>query len=498
MHERSIYEAFTQQVALSPNAVAVIDEHRSITYAELDRLAESIAAELPHKSDFIGIVMDHGAEMIASMLAVLRVGAAYVPAEPTFPIERIQFMLTEADVDAVITQRVYDGLFRYARRVFIEPGRAIPTDADDKPVKNAAPSSVDLAYVLYTSGTTGIPKGVCVENRNVTAYVSSFIHEFGIGPGDVMLQYSVCSFDIFVEEVFATLLSGATLAIPPVNVRRSTELLAGYIDEKGVTIVDGFPYLIADLNRLPKVPAKVRLYVSGGDVLRAAYCDRLLENSIVYNTYGPSETTCCATYYRANDGTTLEDGTYPIGKAVRCARVSILDKELNPVPEGTVGEICIAGGGVSRGYLGKRPEQTNFTTLADGTRIYRSGDLGYVLPDGNIAFIGRRDDQVMIDGRRVECAEVENVLIADPEIRYAVVRAYRDENQLSYMVAYIVPAREDFKLSKLRDRLARRLTDFMIPEFFVQMNEIPLTENGKPDISALPIVLKGNGSDSST
>ena len=487
MDETSLYTAFLRQAEAAPNAVAVRDERRSLTYGELRRMADGIAALLPQDARFVGIVMDHGAEMVASMLAVLKLGAAYVPAEPSFPVERIRFMLTEADVDAVVTQRSYDDLFRSVRRVYVEPGREVGAAVAETPCVD---DPTRLAYVLYTSGTTGVPKGVSVEHRNVLGYIDSFTREMDVTPGDVMLQYSVCSFDIFVEEVFAALLNGATLAIPSEHDRSSVEYLLGYIEREGVTIVDGFPYLLADINRAERLPTSVRLYVSGGDVLRASYCDRLVGEARVYNTYGPSETTCCAAFYRVNGGTPLEDGTYPIGKAVDCDRIEILDDELRPVRDGEVGEICILGAGVSRGYLGDVPEQANFVTLPDGERMYRSGDLGYLLPDGSIAFLHRKDTQVMIDGRRIECSEVENVLVADEAVHQAAVRAYSDERGLAYMVAYVVPSDDGLRLSALRARLGRSLADFMIPEFFVRMGEIPLTAHGKPDDTALPVVMK--------
>lgn len=481
-----MYQAFRHQVDANPEAVAIIDDQRQLSYQELDQLTDAIAAKLPDRCRFVGVVMDHGAEMVASILAVLKCGAAYVPAEPGFPVDRIRFMLTETNVDAVVTQRTYDDLFLGAERVFVENGQ--PIEQTGKEI-DCSTEPEDLAYVLYTSGTTGTPKGVSIENRNVLSYIDAFKHEFDIGPGDVMLQHSVCSFDIFVEEVFSALLNGAALAIPSERVKSDTEVLIDYIEQHGVTIVDGFPYLIADIDHSGRIPEGVRLYISGGDVLRSSYCTNLLEHAKVYNTYGPSETTCCATYYCANDGAALEDGTFPIGKAVLCDSISILDDNLKPVPDGQIGEICISGGGVSRGYLGDHPEQANFVNI-DGVRTYRSGDLGYVLDDGNIVFLHRKDSQVMIEGRRVECSEVENVLVGDEEVEHAVVRAHRDESDLSYMVAYVVPHSQSLKLSELEHRLARELASFMIPEFFVLMHEIPLNANGKPDDAALPVVMK--------
>ncbi len=312
------------------------------------------------------------------------------------------------------------------------------------------------------------------------------------GPGDVMLQYSVCSFDIFVEEVVTTLLNGATLAIPTIEVHNGP--LSGLMDfckRHGVTIIDGFPYLIADLNKKSELlPKSVNLIISGGDVIRASYITNLRNKGIrIYNTYGPSETCVCSNYFRVDNAEPLDDGTFSIGKAIKGVEVKILDKNLNEVPKGEVGEICIFGEGVNQGYLGNPPEQSNFVTLPDGTHFYRSGDMGYVLPDGNMAFLHRRDEQVMILGKRVEPEEVENVLNEYPEVERGIVRAFLDEGGLHYLVAYIIP-RKGFSLHDVRDYLKSKLTDFMVPEFFVEVNDLPLTHRGKIDMKALPKVLK--------
>ena len=188
----------------------------------------------------------------------------------------------------------------------------------------------------------------------------------------------------------------------------------------------------------------------------------------------------------------LEDGTFSIGKAIKGVEVKILDKNLRELPQGEIGEICIFGEGVNQGYLGNPPEQVNFVTLPDGTRLYRSGDLGYVMPDGNMAFLHRRDEQVMILGKRVEPEEVENVLNTCPEVERGVVRAFLDENGLHYLTAYIIP-KENCSLRDVKKWLSDRLTDFMVPEFFVRVRRIPLTHRGKVDVDALPVVMKEGG-----
>ena len=482
----TIYGFFVDQVSKRPDALAVKDSIREVTFKELEGLVNTIAAHFPCRgSKAIGIVMDHGIEMIASILAVLKTGATYVPAEPSFPIERIRYMMKESDVDFVITHTKFaeklDSLV-----LIIEQGiEAVPVRLEDQSVPEGR------AYVLYTSGTTGVPKGVQVTNSNVCHYVRAFQNEFNPGPGDRMLQYSVCSFDIFVEEVFTTILSGASLFIPDEEVKKDINSLMEYVEDNQITEISGFPYLLNEMNKLPSVPKCLRLIISGGDVIRAKYIDHLKDcGALIYNTYGPSETTVCASYYRVDNALPLADGTFPIGKAVLGTTIEIMDEESNPVPDGEVGEICIFGGGVSLGYCGNKPENKNFTSSADGRRFYRSGDLGYVLPDGNLAFLHRKDAQVMILGKRVECEEVENLLCTFNELENAVVCPYLDTDGLAYLVAYIVPKPDLFDLRELKRKLALYLTPFMIPEYFVSLSSIPLTPNGKVDRQMLPVVLK--------
>lgn len=485
MNSDIIYDLFRQKVQETPSKTAVFDSRRVLTMQELDALAGTIAAMLPEGNSPVGIVMDHSTEMIAAVFAVLRAGRAYVPAEPFFPEERIRFMLQDAGADTVITGPAYEDRFDGFQTVIVR--RGLPAN-DHQAAGASSPESI--AYILYTSGSTGAPKGVAVRNRNVCHYVRAFAGEFHPGETDTMLQYSVCSFDIFVEEVFTTLLNGAVLAIPSEEDKKDMQHLMDFISRHHVTEISGFPYLLLEMNRLPSIPSCVRLLISGGDVLRASYVDRLVKQTAVYNTYGPSETTVCASYFRCSGNKPLEDGTYPVGKPVAGSQIEIMDENLQPVPAGTVGEICISGGGVSAGYIGERKEENKaFVRRPDGSILYRSGDMGYLLPDGNISFLRRRDSQVMILGKRVEPEEVEAVLYKCPEIESAVVKAYTDEQHLSYLVAYIV-VKTEVTLSAIKKELARFLPAYMIPEFFVRMRDLPLNVNGKVDAGALPVVLK--------
>ncbi|MCM1487023.1 MAG: amino acid adenylation domain-containing protein [Firmicutes bacterium] len=485
--ENIIYNCYTKQLNFAPEHIAVIDEYRTLSRRELDRLADRIAFMLPEGAKRVGIVMDHSVEMIAAIFAVLKSGMAYIPAEPDFPIDRIDFMMKDSGADCIITHKIYADNFTSLPLIFVEKGLEIDEAIPAFPVTSTAES---LAYILYTSGSTGKPKGVAVENRNVCHYVRAFQNEFHPSATDVMLQYSVCSFDIFVEEVFTSLLSGAVLAIPPAQVKNEIHSLMEFAEKYKVTMISGFPYLLAEMNRLKDLPTSLRLLISGGDVLRASYVSNLLDKVSVYNTYGPSETTVCASYFKCNGTIPLDDGTYPIGKAVIGSSIEILDNNMLPAAFGQIGEICITGGGVSKGYIGNRQKENSaFVTQKDGTRIYRSGDLGYLLPDGNIAFLHRKDSQVMILGKRVEPTEIESAICRCNEIEKAVIKAYQDEQNYAYLVAYIVPKTE-ISLSSLKEELSQFLPAYMIPEFFVRMKDIPLNENGKVDTAALPIIMK--------
>ncbi|MCM1577431.1 MAG: amino acid adenylation domain-containing protein [Ruminococcus sp.] len=485
----TIYSLFAEIAGKYPGKPAIIENDRTVTFKELSKLVDLTAGSFPDDVKSVGIVMSHRAEMIAAILAVLKCGARYIPAEPNFPTGRIHYMMSEAEVDFILTEQSFaDKLNGFEVRL-----------ADcgicglDAPAAQTSDKSrpEQPAYVLYTSGTTGRPKGVCVTNGNVCHYVRAFANEFKPAVGDVMLQYSVCSFDIFVEEVFASLLNGAALAIPSSEDKENIKALMKFAERHNVTMLSGFPYLLAEMNKLPEIPKSLRILISGGDVLRGAYVDRLLDCAEVYNTYGPSETTVCASYYKCNDGNVLRDGTYPIGKAIKGVKISIVDENGNSVAEGETGEIRISGDGVSLGYIGEHDEENKaFERTAEGKTVYHSGDLGYFLPDGNIAFLHRKDAQIMIYGKRVEVAEVESRLYKCSGVEQAVVRAFTDEDGLSYMIAYVVPSDENLKVSEVRKELSEHLAEFMIPEFIVKMGQIPLNSNGKPDTARLPVVMK--------
>jgi len=489
MKKNVIYKIYKSKVLEEPNTLALFDINRKLTRYELDKLSDTIAMQLPKNTKRVGIIMEHSVEMIAAIFAILKTGAAYVPVEPFFPKERIKFMMKESEVDFIITNSKYFDIVTDVKGLKIDTGYPINFESCDMFNKNIREN--DLAYILYTSGTTGKPKGIAVENRNVCNYVCAFQKEFKTAKNDIMLQYSVCSFDIFVEEVFATLLSGATLAIAPQEIKNNICKLIEFIDENKITILSGFPYLFQELNTIKEIPKSLKLLISGGDVLRGNYISNLKDKITIYNSYGPSETTVVATYYNCSKGSVLKDGTYPIGKAIFGYEIVIIDDSGNILPQGKAGEICILGNGVAREYIGDRKEENKaFEILKDGRKMYHSGDLGYFLPDGNIAFLHRKDKQVMILGKRVEPEEVKTVMMNHPKIKQAFVMPGTDKNNLSYMTAYFVKEDKETKLEEIKNYMKQYLTDYMIPEFFVEMEKLPLTPNGKIDKSALPVIEK--------
>ncbi|MCD8286042.1 MAG: GNAT family N-acetyltransferase [Clostridia bacterium] len=485
--EETLYGMLERVALKHPDDMAIIMHGRKISFGEFLRMVHGIAGMLPEGVKSCGIIMTHSAEMVAAIFAVLERGAMYVPAESGFPKGRIHEMMSSSAVDVIITEPEYADLAEGFPQVYVQQGE-IPYIEKDTYARERVLGAGLPAYVLYTSGTTGHPKGVMVSNGNVCNYVRAFANEFRPGPGDVMLQHSVCSFDIMTEEIFASLLNGAALAIPTYEEQQDIRATMRFVQETGCTIISGFPYLLEEINLYGFLPSSVRLLISGGDVLRASYVKDLVHNVAVYNTYGPSETTVCASYYNCSSGSPLEDGTYPIGRPVLGVQIQLLSPDGTPVPAGEKGEICISGNGVSLGYI--NADGSSFQTMPDGSRMYHSGDMGCMLPDGNLAFLGRKDKQVMIYGKRVEPEEVEGRLCQCSNVRKAVCLAHTDPEGLAYLTAYIVPQEGSICLEALKEELSHYLTPYMIPEFFIQMPDIPVTPNGKPDVSRLPVPCK--------
>ncbi|MCM1356241.1 MAG: AMP-binding protein [Staphylococcus sp.] len=487
--EQTIYSRFKRLVNNDPDHPAVIDERTCVTYAGLDTLVDTLISRFPSFIPArVGIVMDHSVEMIASLLAVIKAGAAFVAVEPDFPPGRLVTFLVENGIDFVITQEQHAHLLNDFNRLIIRPDVYVDPALHPLPDRSRPDRP---AYILYSSTPDGYPLGVAVGNSQVIHFTDSFGKTFNISPDDILLQFSACINNIFIQEVFGALLNGAAIAIPSVATRNDPQRLIRFIDDQYVTIVSGFPFLMTELNAVEALPVTLRLLISSGDTLHAHAVSHLLPQITLYNTYGPPEATVSATAYCANNGNILPDGTYPIGRPINGTDILILDDDLRPVAPGQPGEICLTGDGLADYYTGDhRADIQPFDTLPDGQRIFHTGDIGRQLPDGNFAYLHRKETEVNILGRKIVTGEIERALRTSDEVKDCTVLHYTDEQGSAYLVAYVVPATRNFRLSWVKNRMAQYLPAYMIPEFFVLIPSLPTDSAGAVNPHALPVVLK--------
>ncbi|HEX8321936.1 amino acid adenylation domain-containing protein, partial [Longimicrobium sp.] len=496
-----IHELFEAQAARTPDAVAVRFEEEALTYRELNERANRLAHSLRRRGVGpevrVGICLERSPEMVVSLLAVLKAGGAYVPLDPAYPADRLAFMLADSAAAVLLTQERLRGAFA-ARAgtdvVSVEPAEAeLAGESAENPESGAGPGS--LAYVIYTSGSTGTPKGVAVEQRALVSYTAYIAREFALRPADRVLQFASISFDAAAEEVFPTLLSGATLVLRTEEMLETLGSFWEACDRWGVSVLDlptavwhhVSPHLDANPGALA---ASLRLMVIGGEsalpervrAWQAAAGGRVR----LLNGYGPTETTIAATFWKAPEGGGVS--RVPIGKPVSNTRCYVLDAAGRPAAVGVPGELYVGGVQVARGYL-HRPAATAERFVPDpfaaepGGRLYRTGDRVRWMADGNLEYLGRLDAQVKVRGFRVELGEIEVRLAEHPEVREAVVLAREDVPGDRRLVAYVMGAVE---ADALRAHLRQSLPEHMVPAAYVCLEALPLTPNGKVDRKALP------------
>ncbi|MFG2633928.1 non-ribosomal peptide synthase/polyketide synthase [Streptomyces sp. NPDC048362] len=476
-------ELFAAQVRRAPDAVAVRDGDREVTYRQLDRwaarLADRLRADGLTPEGRVALAMDRSAELVVAQLAVLMAGGVYVPVDTRAPEERRRTLLAQAGATVHLTTTEVTAA--------IPAGPAAPTGTAPDGAPAVDPDR--LAYVMFTSGSTGRPKAVAVRHRDVAALATD--SRFAGGVCARVLLHSPVAFDAATFEVWAPLLTGGTVVVAPDGPVDAT-LVRRLAAEGGLTAL----WLTAGLFRLlaqdaPDCFRGLAQVWTGGDVVPAAAVRRVLAacpGLSVVDGYGPTETTTFATSFALTDATAVPD-TVPIGHPLDDMRVHVLDGRLRPVPPGCAGELYLAGEGVARGYLG-RPGDTAARFLADpygppGARMYRTGDLARRRPDGTVEFLGRADGQVKIRGFRVEPGEVEAALAAHPDVVDVAVLAREDRPGAKRLVAYVVgPAGED--PAELAAFAARTLPDYLVPSAFVPLDALPLSGNGKVDRAALP------------
>jgi amino acid adenylation domain-containing protein/non-ribosomal peptide synthase protein (TIGR01720 family) len=481
---RSPVDLFAEQARRTPHALAVDGGDRRVTYRELadwsDRLASRLLADGLTAEDGVALLMDRGAELVVAQLAVLKAGGAYVPIDVRAPEERRRVMLAQAGVRARLTA---EDVGAARRAPAAATAAAVPADPDR------------LAYVMFTSGSTGVPKAVAVRHRDVASLATD--SRFAGGVCARVPLHSPVAFDAATFEVWAPLLTGGCVVVAPgetVDAGLLRRLTGGTAQggDSGLTAL----WLTAGLFRLlaqdaPDCFAGLRQVWTGGDVVPAAAVRRVLAacpGLTVVDGYGPTETTTFATSHALDDAMAVPE-TVPVGRPLDGRRVHVLDARMRPVPPGCAGELYVAGEGVARGYLG-RPGETARRFLADpsgppGSRMYRTGDLARRRPDGTVEFLGRADDQVKIRGFRVEPGEVAAALASHAGVADVAVVAREDRPGARRLVAYVVgPAADD--PAELHAYARRTLPDYLVPSAFVALAALPLSGNGKVDQAALP------------
>jgi amino acid adenylation domain-containing protein len=475
--EATLHSLFEETARRTPEACAILDHGRRVTYRELDAQADAVAAHLQSlgigRESVVGVCMARTAEMIAALIGVLKASAAYVPLDPLYPAARLALMLEDSGAQIVLCDSSTESLASmYPSTRWVQPrrrGALAPSPA----------SASDLAYLIYTSGSTGCPKGVALEHRNAVAFVSWAQEIFSAEElAGVLASTSIC-FDLSIFEIFVPLASGGAIVLAE-NVLE----LPSLPDASGVTLVNTVPSAMAELVRGSDLPSSVRTVNLAGEPLAEPLVAALYRSGAVrrvLDLYGPTETTTYSTFAERLPG---EPAT--IGRPIANTEVFVLDAHLEPVPIGVAGEVFIGGAGVARGYW-RRPELTAERFIANpfGTspRLYKTGDLARWRADGQLVYLGRADQQVKVRGFRIELGEIESALAQHAAIREAAAIARTEADGEVRLIAYVVGAASP---QELRAHLQQRLPGYMVPAAFVAMETLPRTANGKLDRRALP------------
>lgn len=497
---QNVLHLFERQVERAPNAVAVTSPHGELTYRELNELADELAAVLRvrgvRSEILVGLCVPRSPATLVGALAIFKAGGAYLPVDPTEPETRLNFMFGDAGVSVVVTENSLKEKMSGDNRQVIAVdvmGRLSERRLEsvkNAPAQSAATGPQTLAYVIYTSGSTGTPKGVEIAHESLSNLVAWHQNAFKVIPFDRASCVARVGFDAAVWEIWPYLIAGASLHIPDEEKLKDPEAFQSWLVARSITI-SFVPTPMAERLLALRWPAEslLRIMLTGGDTLHV-YPPANLPFLLV-NNYGPTECAVVATSGLVPPQRT-ENRLPSIGRAIANTRVYILDEAMREVPAGMPGEIYIGGPGVARGYR-NRPELTAERFLPnpfDGdanNRFFKTGDCAQVLPDGQIAFLGRFDEQIKIRGFRIEPNEIVAALNEHPAVSQSVVVAREVAEGDSRLVAYFVPrAGHIATVSELRDFLSARLPAYMVPAMYVTLNAVPLTPNGKVDRAALP------------
>ncbi|CAL9617070.1 D-alanine--D-alanyl carrier protein ligase [Streptomyces sp. enrichment culture] len=491
-----VHELFRQVAAARPDAPALTDGNRTLSYAELDARSDTVAGALRAHGvapgDRVGVCLDRDADLVVALLGVLKAGAAYVPMDATYPAERLVHTVTDSGARTVLSSApgfpAVDGV------TVLHPGEL--SRAGNEPVPDPGAGPDDIAYVIYTSGSTGRPKGVAVPHRNVGALLAATARDFRLGPADTWTLFHSSAFDFSVWEIWGALLTGGHLVVVPYFVSRSPEDFHDLLVRHRVTVLNQTPSAFATLKEVDlrgSAELAVRLVIFGGEPLDV----RMLQDWFgrhphtrcrVVNMFGITETTVHVTSQTLTPQNTGA-ASRSVGRALPGWSVSVRDAAGRVQPFGVPGEIWVGGAGVASHYLNQE-ELTAARFVSDpvtGERLYRSGDLGRLRPDGRLDHLGRIDGQVKVRGFRIELGEIRSVLLEDPNVTAAAVVLGGDTDDAAdvRLDAYVVARHDAVSVADLRCRAARYLPDYMVPATFTLLSELPLTVNGKVDVSRL-------------
>jgi amino acid adenylation domain-containing protein len=489
------HQLFEEQVERTPNAVALVSGQKRVTYVELNRRANQIANHLLARGlksgSLVGVYLERSPEMVVAILGVLKAGAAYVPLDPAYPSDRIKFIVEDSQLQILLTQK------SLIEQLPADPSHVVCLDAELSAITSqpaTGPStnvkSEDLAYVLYTSGSTGKPKGVQIQHRSLVNFLTSMAKEPGLHRDDILLAVTTLSFDIAGLELFLPLTVGASIVLATREQAVDGAQLLRLMNQSSVTVMQATPStwrMLIESGWKGNPELKV---LCGGEALPRELAEQLLPRCRqLWNMYGPTETTIWSSIYRVTD---VNWSAAPIGRPIANTQMYVLDKHLQPVPAGVIGELYIGGDGVAQGYW-RRPELTAERFIPDpfrantGARLYRTGDQVRYLRNGNIQYLGRLDTQVKVRGYRIELGEIESVLATHPTVEQAAVVVREDSPGDPRLVAYLVlKPGESSTVAEWRTHLKASLPEYMVPSSFVCLDQFPLTPNRKIDRRALP------------
>jgi len=487
--EQNLVPMFWRQVDNTPDRTALIFGDKVMTYKELDQKSNQLARALLKKGikkeDIIGLMVERSLEMVIGILGILKAGAAYLPIDPDFPRDRVNYMLQDSNCSCLLTYGdTSAGQINFPCQVIRLEDEGLWRESTER--INSFPKNNDLAYVIYTSGSTGLPKGVMIEHKALCSFIEAVTREIDM-QGKTIVSLTTVSFDIFFLETILPLVQGMTVVIAGPEEKHNPLVLPDLVSRYGVEVMQVTPSKMSIILNNPAFLSKLSMILVGGEAFPESLLSKLksLTGAPIYNMYGPTEATIWSSCRRLDN---IDDkAKITIGKPFVNTKYYILDKYLQPQPVGIIGEIYIAGDCLARGYL-NRPELTEERFIPNpflpGTKMYKTGDLGRWLENGEIECLGRNDNQVKIRGFRIETGEIEKYLLQNSSIQQAVVTALEDNNGKKFLCAYLQG--KELPVSELRGYLARFLPDYMIPSRFVWLESIPMTPNGKIDRKALP------------